>query len=90
MRFAGPAATRLERNMGALSRGLQYEGGSMLSQVGALRLAAGDSHRFVVAKRLKYESHSNAASLLTLLLQHPSYRDTFLTQDPGWHGGATK
>jgi hypothetical protein len=57
----------------------------MLSQVGELRAAAGDNHRFVVAKRLKYELKSNAASLLTLLLQHPSYRDTFLTPDSGQH-----
>jgi hypothetical protein len=57
----------------------------MLSQVGELRVAAGDNYRFVVAKRLKYELKSNAASLLTLLLQHPSYHDTFLTPDSGQH-----
>ena len=57
----------------------------MLNQVGELRVAAGDNHRFVVAKRLRYESKSNAASLLTLLLEHPSYRDTFLPRDSGRH-----
>jgi hypothetical protein len=60
----------------------------MLTQVDELRVAAGDNHRFVVAKRLKFESKSNAASLLTLLLQHPSYRDTFLTTDSGQHDSA--
>ena len=57
----------------------------MLSQVGELRIAAGDNCRFVVAKRLKYEAKSNAASLLTALLQHPAYRDAFLAPDSGQH-----
>ena len=60
----------------------------MLTQVDELRVAAGDNYRFVVAKRLKYESKSNAATLLTLLLQHPSYRDTFLAPDSGQHDSA--
>jgi len=59
--------------------------GSMLSQVGELSIAAGDNFRFVVAKHLKYEAKSNAASLLTALLQHPAYRDTFLPPDSGQH-----
>jgi len=58
---------------------------AMLSQVSVLRVAAGDGHRFMVAKRLKYEAKSNAASLLTALLEHPAYRDTFLTPDSGQH-----
>jgi hypothetical protein len=57
----------------------------MLTQVGEARVAAGDNHRFVVAKRLSYASKSNAASLLTLLLEHPAYRDTFLTPDSNQH-----
>ena len=60
----------------------------MLNQVGELRVAAGDNCRFVVAKRLKYESKSNAATLLTLLLEHPSYRDTFPAPDSGQHKSA--
>ena len=55
----------------------------MLTQIDELRVAAGDNHRFVVAKQLKYESKSHAAVLLILLLRHPSYRDTFLTPDSG-------
>jgi hypothetical protein len=58
---------------------------SALSQVGELSVAAGDGYRFVVAKRLKYETKSNAASLVTALLQHPAYRDTFLTPDSAQH-----
>jgi hypothetical protein len=58
---------------------------SALSQVAALRVAAGDGYRLVVSKRLKYEAKSNAASLVAALLQHPAYRDTFLTPDPGLH-----
>ncbi|HEV8703283.1 MAG TPA: hypothetical protein VGV60_18580 [Candidatus Polarisedimenticolia bacterium] len=57
----------------------------MLSQVGELSIAAGDNHRFVVAKRLKYEAKSNAASLLAALLQHPAYRDATLTPGSGRH-----
>jgi hypothetical protein len=60
----------------------------MLSQVGVLSVAAGDGHRLVVAKRLTYEAKSNAASLLTALLEHPAYRDTFLTQDSAQHDSA--
>ena len=62
----------------------------MLSQVGESRLAAGDNHRFVVAKRLRYESKSNAASLLTLLLQHPAYRDRFPAADSGQHDNVSE
>jgi hypothetical protein len=57
----------------------------MLSQVGELSFAAGDGYRFVVAKRFKFEAKSNAASLLTAMLQHPAYRDTFLTADSAQH-----
>src|SRR6185436_2470881 len=57
----------------------------MLSQVGELSVAAGDGYRFVVAKRFKIEAKSNAASLLTAMLQHPAYRDTFLTPDSAQH-----
>src|SRR5262249_35725088 len=52
---------------------------SALNQVGELRVAAGDGHRLVVAKRLRYEMKSNAASLVTALLQHPAYRDASLS-----------
>ena len=57
----------------------------MLTQIDELRVAAGDNYRFVVAKRLKYESNSHAAPLLTLVLRHPSYRDTFLTPTSDQH-----
>jgi hypothetical protein len=59
----------------------------MLNQVSVMRVAAGDGHRFVVAKQLKYEAKSNAASLLTALLEHPAYRDTFLPPDSGQDDG---
>jgi hypothetical protein len=61
---------------------------SALSQVGELSVTAGDGYRFVVAKRLKYEVKSNAASLVTALLQHPAYRDAFLTPDSAQHDSA--
>jgi|SRR6185436_1353672 len=57
----------------------------MLNQVGELSVAAGDGYRFVVAKRFKVEAKSNAASLLTAMLQHPAYRDTFLTPGSAPH-----
>jgi len=57
----------------------------MLNQVGELSVAAEDGYRFVVAKRLKVEAKSSAASLLTAMLQHPAYRDTFLNPDSAPH-----
>ena len=53
----------------------------MLTQVGVMSVAAGAGHRLAVAKRLKYESKSNAASLVTALLQHAAYREPFRTTD---------
>jgi hypothetical protein len=58
---------------------------SELSQVSELRVAAGDGHRIVTAKHLKYEGKSNAASLVTELLRHRAYRETFLTPDSAQH-----
>src|SRR5262245_36880605 len=58
---------------------------SEFSQVSQVSVAAGDGHRFVVAKRLKYEGKSNAASLVTDLLRHRAYRDTFLTPESAQH-----
>jgi hypothetical protein len=60
----------------------------MLTQVGVMSVAARDGHRLAVAKRLKYEAKSNAASLVTALLQHPAYREPFRTSDSAQHAGA--
>jgi hypothetical protein len=54
-----------------------------LSQVAETRLVSGDGRRFVVAKRLAFEVKSNGATLVTELLRHRAYRDTFLTPDSG-------
>src|SRR5262245_54500359 len=51
----------------------------MLTQVGETKVTAADGHRLAIAKRLKFETKSNAASLLTALLQHPAYRDALRT-----------
>src|SRR5262245_35655354 len=54
-----------------------------LSQVEETRVVAADGRRFVVAKRLAFEVKSNGATLVTELLQHRAYRDTFSTPDSG-------
>ena len=56
-----------------------------LHEVDELRVAAGDGRRLVVAKRFRYEVKSNAASLVTELLQHRAYRDAFLTAESALH-----
>ena len=54
-----------------------------LCQVEETNVMAGDGRRFAVAKRLTFAVKSNGATLVTELLQHRAYRDTFLTPDSG-------